>query len=670
MAEENEQLAEGTPTERWECPGCGTPLNIAGLGVYAKVVCPECGQVEHVHTMLANFRIEGVLGVGGMSVVLRARDLVLDRPVAIKLLNEHYRDQPERIERFERECELMAKVRHENVVSVYSAGHVGKEFYIAMELLHGKNLEIMVHEEGPMAPAAALDVLRQAVKGLDAAHRAGLLHRDMKPGNIIIADDGHAKVLDFGLSLGTSDEDDEEIIWATPFYVPPETLKREPEDLRTDIYALGMTLRHLVTGREQFTRSASTEPPKTISQMLECKLNLPPMADMVSGLDEAYCDLIDHMTAFDPAERPASYASLLVEIDEVQGILAAQSGRTLRMRGRGILRYAAGVIGTLAVGAGLAFGVASLMEPEPERLFLHPGETLEWPERDALAAAMKQLQAGELEQARNGLAELADSEGEPTLCAWAALHARMIDRVLSGLVDTDFSERMGTRFAEHTVRRPASAGRALLDEMGAMTLSEGKPTTPALKACLEMERLRSSAVSCYDTGISQDLISARSALRGLGAAYAPVLERMAGIEDVLAANKPRRIERMYQKELIRLYLPSAMELLGQKMKSADASQHARIAVQKEACELLHEVVKLMQRRDLMPETGCEVSPDNLQSRLGGLNAGKLPEEAATLMLMAQGKFDEAAARNPYRGDEASKEAFAIIMRDWMKRVGK
>ncbi len=670
MAEEVEQAAEDTPSERWECPGCGTPLNIAGLGVYAKVVCPECGQVEHVHTMLANFRIEGVLGVGGMSVVLRARDLVLDRPVAIKLLNEYYRDQPERIERFERECELMAKVRHENVVSVYSAGHVGKEFYIAMELLHGKNLEIMVHEEGPMAPAAALDVLRQAVKGLDAAHRAGLLHRDMKPGNIIIADDGHAKVLDFGLSLGTSDEDTEEIIWATPFYVPPETLKREPEDLRTDIYALGMTLRHLVTGREQFTRSASAEPPKTISQMLECKLNLPPMADMVSGLDEAYCDLIDHMTAFDPAERPASYASLLVEIDEVQGILAAQSGRTLRMRGRGILRYAAGVIGTLAVGAGLAFGVASLMEPEPERLFLHPGETLEWPERDALAAAMKQLQAGELEQARDGLAELADSEGEPTLCAWAALHARMIDRVLSGLEDNDFSERMGTRFATHTARRPVSAGKALFGKMNDMILKDGKPTEPVLKAAYELEHLHTAAVACSNSAISQELITVRSTLRGMGSAYAPLLERLADMEKVLADNEPQRIECMYLSEVACLRFSFALDDLAKMKKSADASRQAQIAVQKEACELLGEIVKLMQRRNLMPKAGSEETPDSLQSRLTLLNEGHLSEEAATLMLVAQGQFEEAAERNPYRGDEGSKEAFAIIMRDWLKRVGE
>ncbi|MBQ2379198.1 MAG: serine/threonine protein kinase, partial [Akkermansia sp.] len=252
--------------EIWQCPDCGAELDVSALGFYAQVSCPDCGQSEYVHTMLSNFRVDGVLGIGGMSVVLRARDLVLDRSVAIKVLNDAYRNQPDRISRFENECAMMAKVRHENVVSVYSAGRARRQFYIAMELVEGCDLDTMVHRDGPLSQELAIDYAIQIVKGLEAANKSGLLHRDMKPGNVIITPDGHAKVLDFGLALGQKDEDTEEIIWATPYYVPPETLERKDEDARTDIYALGMTLRFLLTGSETFKENTTS-----VTELLQCK---------------------------------------------------------------------------------------------------------------------------------------------------------------------------------------------------------------------------------------------------------------------------------------------------------------------------------------------------------------------------------------------------------------
>ncbi len=360
--------------ERWECPSCGTPLNIAALGIYAKIACPACGHVDRVHTMLANYRIEGVLGLGGMSVVLRARDLVLERPLAIKLLNEFYRDQPERMARFEQECELMAKVCHENVVSVYSAGRVRGQFYIAMELVNGRNLEELVRDEGSLDPLHALDVLRQVVDGLSAAFNAGLLHRDMKPANILICEDGQAKVLDFGLSHGKRDAETEEIIWATPYYVPPETLMREAEDARADIYALGMTMRHVLSGQGQFDSA-----PETIEDMLACKKALPRMAEALPGLPEAYCDLLDHMTAYDAASRPENYASLLEEIAEVRAALVAeQCGASFKMRLKRSLPLLAGAVATLVLGAGGAAVAAWLATPEPEHLCFRPAGNLPW----------------------------------------------------------------------------------------------------------------------------------------------------------------------------------------------------------------------------------------------------------------------------------------------------
>ena len=308
--------------ECWQCPGCGTRVDISSLGFYAEVTCPQCGGTGHVHTTLANFELEGLLGIGGMSVVLRGRDVLLNRPVAIKLLNETYRNQPERIARFEKECAMMAKVHHENVVSVYSAGWANNEFYIAMELLDGRNLESVATKDHPLRPLTAIDVVTRIARGLEAAHKSGLLHRDMKPGNVIITKDSVVKVLDFGLAQRSTDEDSEEVIWATPFYVAPETLMREAEDARTDMYSLGMTLRYLLTGEDTLA-----ETPTSISSLLEAKAALPPFAKSMPRAHSALCELVDRMTAFDPSQRHENYADLLAELGEVRDALSQRERR-------------------------------------------------------------------------------------------------------------------------------------------------------------------------------------------------------------------------------------------------------------------------------------------------------------------------------------------------------
>ncbi len=295
--------------EIWDCPQCGASLDVSDLGFYSRVICPQCQHEDRVHTLIANFHIEGVLGVGGMSVVLRGRDILLDRVVAIKLLNDTYKGEDARIVRFERECALMARVRHSNVVSIYSAGWESGQFYIAMELVKGQNLEELLTDGFCMEQNRAIEIISEVALGLDAASQAGLLHRDMKPGNIILSESGKAKVLDFGLSLQSTDADDEEMIWATPFYVPPETLRREPEDVRADIYALGMTLRHLLTGNDRFPYDV-----QTADDLLYCKDHLVPLCQENRDIAPDLGKLVDHMTAANVEERPANYVELLKAI--------------------------------------------------------------------------------------------------------------------------------------------------------------------------------------------------------------------------------------------------------------------------------------------------------------------------------------------------------------------
>ncbi len=651
------------PSERWECPNCGTPLNIAALGIYAKVACPACGHVDHVHTLLANFRIEGVLGLGGMSVVLRARDLVLERPLAIKLLNEFYRDQPERMARFEQECELMAKVRHENVVSLYSAGRVRGQFYIAMELINGHNLEELVRQDGPMDPIRALDVLREVVQGLQAACKAGLLHRDMKPANILICEDGHAKVLDFGLSHGKRDANTEEIIWATPYYVPPETLMREPEDVRTDIYALGMTLRHLLTGQQNFEPA-----PEGIEEMLACKRALPRMAESMPSLPEVYCDLVDHMTAYDPANRPDDYASLLEEITEVRAALVAEHrGLPFSLRLRQALPVLGGAVAALTLGAGGAAVTARLSTPAPELLYARPTARLAWPERDTLASAHDHLKAGRTQEAAELFASLAHSEAEAAAGAWAALHASVL-AFLHG-EDADELRRCQSAFAAQVQKVPASAGQEAHAQLASLLQTEVAPGDPFLQAAWHLRQLASSMEQCQPQAEREHMAAARSALRRAGGDYAALLQLLEQWQKECPAKLPERLARRYENMLSSLNLDEAARVLALMQETAgDEPRRARLAVQQEAFSLYTEAAAMMQRRRIAPAPGELVTPERLPELLETLHDARLSRELLALLHMARGEFESAAACYSAAVSPDAAEPFDVLMNDWLRRV--
>ncbi|MFI3243691.1 MAG: serine/threonine-protein kinase [Akkermansia sp.] len=402
--------------EIWACPHCGTSLDVSELGFYARVICPQCQHEERVHTLIANFLIEGVLGIGGMSVVLRGRDILLNRVVAIKLLNDTYKGEDARIARFERECALMARVRHNNVVSIYSAGWKNGQFYVAMELVTGQNLEELLTDGFCMEQNRAIEIISEVALGLDAASQAGLLHRDMKPGNIILSDSGMAKVLDFGLSLQSSDADDEEMIWATPFYVPPETLRREPEDSRTDIYALGMTLRHLLTGSDRFDYET-----QTAEDLLYCKEHLPPLCQVNRELAPDLGKLVDHMTAYDPAKRPANYVELLKEIGVTMERIRKKKRVSEYLRSSQFAKLA-----TLALACTIG---GYLLSASLWDIYLAPTTTIcrDLPATHRDAARYEALSAcvqeKNWEAAYKQSLDLSRNAADPDLSAWASLYA-------------------------------------------------------------------------------------------------------------------------------------------------------------------------------------------------------------------------------------------------------
>ena len=203
------------------------------------------------------YEIEGRVGRGGMADVFLARDLLLDRPVAIKVLFPEYATDPAFVERFRREAQAAANLNHPNIVSVYDWGSTDNTYFIAMEYVQGRTLADILKRQGRLTPTQAADVAIQVAAALGSAHRNGVVHRDVKPGNILIGSNGDIKVADFGIARAIDASHDSNLtqegaVMGTATYFSPEQAKGEMPDPRSDIYSLGIVLYELVTGTPPF----------------------------------------------------------------------------------------------------------------------------------------------------------------------------------------------------------------------------------------------------------------------------------------------------------------------------------------------------------------------------------------------------------------------------------
>lgn len=263
---------------------------------------------------------------GGMSTVYRALDHRLDRPVALKVMHPHLAEDPALVRRFEREAKTAARVSHPHVVAVLDQGHTTDPSgdtvaYLVMEHVPGRTLRSVLREEAPTTPRRALELLRPAVEGLAAAHRAGLVHRDVKPENVLVRDDGWVTVADFGLSrAATGHTSAGQAILGTPAYLAPELLSGDGADARADVYAVGIVLFELLTGTQPFTAAT---PLQVAYRHVHERVPLP--SSRAPGLSEALDDLVMWCTEPDPADRPQDAAALLAALDDVRaGLTAAE----------------------------------------------------------------------------------------------------------------------------------------------------------------------------------------------------------------------------------------------------------------------------------------------------------------------------------------------------------
>ncbi|MEU9316537.1 Stk1 family PASTA domain-containing Ser/Thr kinase [Streptomyces sp. NPDC048295] len=264
------------------------------------------------------YRVDARIAVGGMATVYRAVDTRLDRVLALKVMHPALATDVSFVERFIREAKSVARLAHPNVVAVFDQGAQGQYVYLAMEYVAGCTLRDVLRDRGALQPRAALDILEPVLAALGAAHRAGFVHRDMKPENVLIGDDGRVKVADFGLvrAVGAVTDTTGSLL-GTVSYLAPEQIEDGTADTRTDVYACGVVLYEMLTGSKPHGGD-------TPAQVLYQHLNeaVPPPSAAVPGLPDALDGLVASATARDPELRPFDAVELLA------GTREARSGLT------------------------------------------------------------------------------------------------------------------------------------------------------------------------------------------------------------------------------------------------------------------------------------------------------------------------------------------------------
>lgn len=252
------------------------------------------------------------LGEGGMAEVFRAEDLRLGREVAVKILRPQYASEKSFLERFINEARSMAGFSHPNVVNVYDVGRDGQRYYIVMEYVPGEDLRQQLERNGSVPARQALDIARQMAQGIGYAHRKGLVHRDIKPGNILMTPLGEVKVADFGIakamaSVGLTEPG---IVWGTTAYLSPEQVRGEPATPASDVYAMGVVLYEMLAGKPPFQGE------DRVSIALKHLRDEPPPFDEAVQMARGVEFLVRKALAKEPRERFANAEEMARSLGE------------------------------------------------------------------------------------------------------------------------------------------------------------------------------------------------------------------------------------------------------------------------------------------------------------------------------------------------------------------
>jgi serine/threonine protein kinase len=303
------QLPKGSPLQA--CPRCDALVDITEREPLEDVECPGCAQHFAVTSLIDQYQVVEVAGRGGMGVVYKAYDPGLDRLIALKLLRKSHSGDEKLIQQLETEAAVTASINDANVVRVYGTGRDRGRFFLAMELADKGSLEDLIRLQGRVAEAQVLEIGIQVASGLRAAWQAGMIHRDVKPGNILFADANTPKIVDFGLAIFMEQQESGcAEIWGTPYYVAPEKFEQEPEDFRSDMYSLGASLFHALAGRPPFEAESAS-----LVALKHLKSQAAGLQSFAPWVSNATAHIINRSLLKNPAHRYQSYDELIHNLE-------------------------------------------------------------------------------------------------------------------------------------------------------------------------------------------------------------------------------------------------------------------------------------------------------------------------------------------------------------------
>ena len=314
--------SERKPLKMVTCGGCQARIFIpASLAPLETMPCNKCGHPVMMPLQLRQFELRSILASGGMGTVYRAFDVALHREVAVKLMKPELIEDAEAMEAFYREARATAALNHTNIIHIYVFDQHEGHNYLAMELADHGSLDRRIETEGRVPELDVLDIGIKVASALATALKHNLLHRDIKPGNILFNSEGEPKLIDFGLAKKAEDSGEyEATIWGTPYYVAPEKVQRRGEDFLSDMYSLGGTLYHALTGRVPF------EAP-TVEEVVAAHVHTPltPPNQAAPDITQPTSEAIVCAMAKDPRERFQSYDELIMALTAARSQLLIQT---------------------------------------------------------------------------------------------------------------------------------------------------------------------------------------------------------------------------------------------------------------------------------------------------------------------------------------------------------
>lgn len=437
------------------------------------------GAPHESHKRIAGYEILTKVGQGGMGAVYKARQVSLDRLVALKVLPKQMTESADFVNRFSREARLTGQLNHPNIIKVYDVGRSSTGiWYYAMEYVEGESLRTILEREKRLSPNSVLRILEEMASALENAHKLGIIHRDIKPDNILINQEGRVKLADLGLAKLTEDAAlSREATYAsmagtvvgTPFYMAPEQVEGKTVDIRSDLYALGATAYHLLAGEPPFSADSAmavlakhvTEPP-------------PPLQEKVPDASPSLVQVIHRLLEKDPGARFQTPAALLAALTPVRreiGHPVRRRPKTLTLPRGAARRNWAVVLGLLLLGGAVAAVAAA--QARQRRLRAAPPEP-------SVPATSADRRAGE-EAAEQALKEVD---------AFRTAHPDDLEGLIARL-QAVAQDHPGSRAARQALTQRGEATRLLQDRRGRQQEAEGLRT--AVSAMIEGGHLEAAS---------------------------------------------------------------------------------------------------------------------------------------------------------------------------------